>query len=91
MAYFCRETGVRIVAPGVCLKVDPKNGVQEYDATADSAAAEAAAKAALAAAKTTESEQVPSGDALADARKAAAEVLTAPSKTDHDNKKPRGQ
>jgi hypothetical protein len=91
MAYFCRESGTRIVAPGVSNKVDPKNGVQEYDATAESASAEAAAKAALLAAKSAESEQVPSGAALDEARKAAAEVLTAPGKTDHDNKKSRGQ
>lgn len=29
-AYFCAKTGLRIVAPGVCKAVDPKNGVDEY-------------------------------------------------------------
>lgn len=29
-AFFCSETGVRIVAPGVCKAVDPKNGQDEF-------------------------------------------------------------
>lgn len=29
-AFFCTETGVRIVAPGKSKSVDPVNGVDEY-------------------------------------------------------------
>lgn len=33
--YFCRQTGVRLVAPGgVSKAVDPVNGVDEWDAPA---------------------------------------------------------
>ena len=31
IAFFCTETGVRIVAPGKCKAVDPVNGVDAYN------------------------------------------------------------
>lgn len=38
-AFFCKETGARIVAPGVCKAVDPENGQDLYDAGAEAPAA----------------------------------------------------
>jgi len=45
--YFCRETGVRLVAPGVSKAIDPVNGVEEFtDSPAPPPAKQAAAKPA---------------------------------------------
>jgi hypothetical protein len=35
--FFCRVTGVRLVAPGVSKSVDPKDGVAEWGAPAGEA------------------------------------------------------
>lgn len=74
MAFFCPQTGVRVVAPGVHVSVDP-NGVEAFDDSARTRAAESAAVASLAEGRLHVSEVMPSEDAQRAAREAASKAL----------------
>lgn len=52
-AYFCEQTGLRIVAPGVCKAVDPKDGQDEFREAAPSEVATATTVPAVPAARAT--------------------------------------
>jgi hypothetical protein len=44
--FFCHQTGVRLVAPGVSKTVDPINGVEEFHDSPAAPAKQPAAKSA---------------------------------------------
>jgi hypothetical protein len=74
MAFFCNQTGVRIVAPGVCDSARP-DGVPAFDGSDASVAAEHAALAVLRAERLSETESSPSASAEDRARAAAKKAL----------------
>jgi hypothetical protein len=74
MAFFCPQSGVRVVAPGNCLAVDPK-GVAVFDDSDAARAAEFAALASLAKSRQHANEAEPSMDARRLAQEAAAKAI----------------
>jgi hypothetical protein len=75
MAFFCNQTGARIVAPGVSIDLDPTNGVPAYDDSPGARAAESAALAALRQEKLADEEASPSVPAAEQARVAAKKAF----------------
>lgn len=73
MAFFCTQTGARLVAPGISIKVG--GTVAEYEGTAQHIAAETAAEKALAAARLSPTEIAASAEAIEAAAKAAQAVM----------------
>lgn len=71
MAFFCTQTGARIVAPGVSLDADKSNGVPVFDGSKAAIAAETAAIETLAKGRRSEVEGEPNADAQTAARSAA--------------------
>lgn len=78
MAFFCQESGVRIVAPGVSKDIDKANGMPLHDGSYACVAAEAAATRALKSMRLSDAEAGPSPDAIKAAREAALAEFTKP-------------
>ena len=74
MAFFCSQTGARIVAPGVHISVQP-NGVPAFDGSEASIAAESAAVAVLSGHRRHDLECEPSPPAQQQARAAALKAF----------------
>lgn len=71
MAFFCTQTGARIVAPGVSLDADKNGGVPAHDGSKAAMLAEAAAIETLSKGRRSDVEGEPSGDVQETARAAA--------------------
>jgi hypothetical protein len=93
MAFFCTQTGARIVAPGVHQSVQP-NGVPAHDGSDAAVAAEEAAVAALSGSRRHDLEAEPAPSAQEQARNAALKAFAArgdkPAANRDDPTKPDG-
>ena len=74
MAFFCPQTGIRVIAPGNHVSVDPK-GVREFDHGGAAIAAEGAANAVVAKGRMHASEVEPSMDVRRAAQDAATRAM----------------
>jgi hypothetical protein len=78
MAFFCQESGVRIVAPGVSKDIDKANGMPVYDGSDAAIAAELSATRTLKGLRQNDAEAGPSPDAIKASREAALTEFTKP-------------